>query len=227
MNVGLIGDTPIVAEHAKWLQENTVHKVATATFCPIIYDYEYNPVKTIEGLIRAREEEKVEEHLLVVLKGDLPVGVTRKLHDLIYALQHKAGSVITGNPKTTFFFLPNFTDQENLEDSFANPFQIVLGTPEGKTPENESEQERFKSCIDILAATHPLMEQVHLRTYEEAEMIREATEYFYQIKQAYSEKLKLTCEKREINYRNVKNSLAINPRIGSHPNDPLGQDVHL
>lgn len=133
----------------------------------------------------------------VIIRSTVPVGFTRK-----------AQSVFTN---LDIYFAPEFLTEKTAAHDFATEERTIIGT---NYSQPVLDKELFPGKINYV-------------TYEEAELIKLATNAFYATKIIFANELWELCGKLDINYVKLINFLAKNPRIGSIPEDNQGQEVHL
>lgn len=245
MKIGIIGGGILGGNHAKWLRENTVHEpvvydtdpqranatMEDAAMCPVVYvcvptngkrngELDHDPAgDALRQIFNARMG-KTDEHLLVVFRSTVPVGFTRRM-------EHYRDVFDAFRENVTIFYVPEFLTEKTAEQDFAAPSFVLVGTSLGKMPDAEREQTTFKACLQEVIASLPVAGRIELAGYEEAELLKLATNAFYAMKVTFANEISDYCEKAGIRYQAVKNLMSANPRIGSHPDDNQGQDVHL
>lgn len=245
MNVGIIGGGILGGNHAKWLRENTKHEPkvydtdaakANATLeevamCPIVYvcvptngkrngDLDHDIAGNSLRLIFNARMGKTDEHLIVVFRSTVPVGFTRRM-------EHYRDVFDAFRDNVSIFYVPEFLTENTAENDFASPAFVLVGASDGKMPDEERQQTTFKSCLQEIIASMPVAGRIELAKYEEAELLKLSTNAFYAMKVTFANEIHDYCEKTGIQYRAIKNLMSCNPRIGSHPDDNQGQDVHL
>jgi UDPglucose 6-dehydrogenase len=227
MKIGIIGAGVLGNTQKDWLLKNTNHEV-------LVYDV--NPDKgnsTLESIARhalifilclptdsgkdgnlntsaientvAFIQKHKGDGRAVIIRSTVPLGFTRTLAEKYPDLQ--------------IYFVPEFLTEKTACEDFANEKTITLGTDKG-----------FKdmpAAVALMASKLFPAQDWKIRRYEEAEMLKLATNSFYALKVTFANELADICAKTGVDYNVIKNTLAKNPRIGSHPGDNQGQDVHL
>lgn len=145
------------------------------------------------------------EPRIVIIRSTVPVGFTRELSK--------------SAPKLKLFFVPEFLTEKTAEKDFMENDRLIVGVDE-KSVENEM-------AVQTFANFFPINGRINLCLYEAAELLKMATNSFYALKVTFFNELNKFCGNRGINYSTLQNLMAMDPRIGSSPNDSQGADVHL
>jgi len=161
-------------------------------------------VKTIEKIQKGKGEGKRD----IIIRSTVPVGFTRRLANKY--------------PDLNIYFVPEFLTEKTASEDFESQKGMFVGV-------------RFKKDEgDFIAETTALLaskifpsENYIMLTYEDAEMLKLATNSFYALKVTFANELADICGKTAVDYEIVKEHLSENPRIGSDVEDNQGRDVHL
>jgi UDPglucose 6-dehydrogenase len=235
MKIGIIGAGVLGNTQKDWLLKNTNHEVlvydvnqdkGNSTLESIVRhalifvlclptdapekgslyaEGKYLRTGAIENTIAFIAKNKGDGRRAVVIRSTVPLGFTRTLAEKYPDLQ--------------IYFVPEFLTEKTATVDFANERTITIGTANS-----------FKDIPAVVALMGSKIfpaTDFKIRKYEEAEMLKLATNSFYALKVTFANELADICKKNGVNYGTLKNDLARNPRIGSHPADNQGADVHL
>ena len=101
------------------------------------------------------------------------------------------------------FYNPEFVRQHSALEDFFTPDRVVIG----------QENSRSSSISDLYA---PLTDKVILTGFEEAEMIKYASNCFLALKISYFNQISMMCKKMGISEEEVTQAVSLDNRIGSY-----------
>ena len=222
--VGLINDykSPIRDEYIeKYLHEaennirllnltatidaDTAYKEADVVFIavPTNYDSEKNFFDTsaVESVIG--QVLRVNKKALIVIKSTVPVGYTESLCKK-YGYEN-------------IFFSPEFLREGKALYDNLHPSRIIVGT----NIRNENLKEKAQKIANLLAQGS-LEEYVPsiVTGYSEAEAVKLFSNTYLALRVAYFNELDTYAESKGLDTRSIINGVCMDPRIGSHYNNP-------
>lgn len=236
MKIGIIGNGVLGRTHSKWLLANTDHEVLTFSLdgkcnsditsliqhSEIVFICVPTPEKNgridvsivdeVCAKIAKIRGRKDSAELAVVIRSTVPVGTTRKM-----------AAKYVGAKKIGFFFIPEFLTEKTAELDFATNLRNVIGM---STRERTPLREKMIGVIASMFPRHPYSRWTAV-TYEEAELLKLATNSIYATKVMIANGIKAYCDKLGISYEVVRDIFTEDPRIGSRMDDNAGQDVHF
>lgn len=230
MKIGIFGAGILGRTHADWLLKNTSHEV-------LIYDIDASkanctkesmiefadcfviclPTDTVPGekfLSMAHVDNALndiskglpkEKEVTVFIRSTVSIGFSRKMNDVYKNLY--------------IIFVPEFLTEKTAKEDFEKGTRIF-----GTMNEKKAVMEVLKS---LDREVFPTGEDASILIFEEAELIKLATNSFYAMKVTFANELNEFCQKRKLDYSVIKKLLSENPRIGSNKEDNQGKDVHL
>ena len=220
MKVGIIGVGVLGKAHRDWLLQETSHEVLAYDHHPensnCTLEDIYNDADIVVLCVptNGNDEGKldtanIEEFLYdadqagagglsIVIRSTVPVGFTRKMAGLY--------------PRFKFYFVPEFLTEKTADEDFRYPLGLVIG----------SKDER-KTIVGIFPRARIYFDA----NWEEAELVKLATNSFYAMKVIFANEIHDYCKEARVDYQRVKRIIAANPRIGSIMADNQGIDVHL
>ena len=222
--VGLINDykSPIRDEYIeKYLHEaennirllnltatidaDTAYKEADVVFIavPTNYDPEKNFFDTsaVESVIG--QVLKVNKKTLIVIKSTVPVGYTE--------------SLCTKYEYENIFFSPEFLREGKALYDNLHPSRIIVGT----NIRNENLKEKARKIAGLLTQGS-LEEYVPsiVTGYSEAEAVKLFSNTYLALRVVYFNELDTYAESKGLDTRSIINGVCMDPRIGSHYNNP-------
>jgi UDPglucose 6-dehydrogenase len=241
MKIGIIGAGILGKTHADWLLKNTANEV-------LIYDIDERKsnttkeailkfadvfmlcvptdqakpgsmnegrleVSTLYNLVAEIDAtaKKYDKRPTVFIRSTVPVGYTRRMSE--------------SHLNIDLYFVPEFLTEKVAVSDFAKGIEII-GTATGGKAQNEIAVLMAKVLEGKFFPLRP-NKMFSVLQYEEAELVKLATNSFYALKVTFANELSEFCEKKNIHYHCVKRMLAENPRIGSEDGDDQGKEVHL
>jgi UDPglucose 6-dehydrogenase len=110
------------------------------------------------------------------------------------------------------FYVPEFLTARNSVEDYKNTKNLIIGGSDHQKAEH------------IIRLGLPNVEQVRYVTIEEASVIKYATNTFLSVKVVFMNEIKQLCDKIGVDYNNVKQTLSLDPRIGSTHLEVPGYD---
>ena len=181
---------------------------------PTNYDSDRNffDTSSVEAAIAAVRS--VNPDAWIVIKSTIPVGYTAGLRDRL------------GDSK--IFFSPEFLRESRALYDNLHPSRIVVGAPKDD-PEAVAAAERFAGLL-AQGADPAELERVNADGTKgipelvlgttEAEAVKLFANTYLALRVAYFNELDTYCEVRGLNTRDVIDGVCLEPRIGSHYNNP-------
>ena len=181
---------------------------------PTNYDLDRNffDTSSVEAAIAAVRS--VNPDAWIVIKSTIPVGYTAGLRERL------------GDDK--IFFSPEFLRESKALYDNLHPSRIVVGAPKGD-PEAVAAAEKFAGLL-AQGADPAELERVNsdgtigipelVLGTTEAEAVKLFANTYLALRVAYFNELDTYCEVRGLNTRDVIDGVCLEPRIGSHYNNP-------
>lgn len=159
-------------------------------------------LKIIESVLEEIKKYVNLSNKLVVLRSTVPVGISDKYN---------------------CYFMPEFLTEKNFENDFINNKNWIFGL------KNTEQDEKFKESINFLI--NNCCDEGAIKSREikfvknkEAELIKLFSNNFLAVKVSFCNEIYKFCEKMDINYENIANIAASDPRIGSSHISVPGHD---
>jgi nucleotide sugar dehydrogenase len=159
-------------------------------------------LKIIESVLEEIKKYVNLSNKLVVLRSTVPVGISDKYN---------------------CYFMPEFLTEKNFENDFINNKNWIFGL------KNTEQDEKFKESINFLI--NNCCDEGAIKSREikfvknkEAELIKLFRNNFLAVKVSFCNEIYKFCEKMDINYENIANIAASDPRIGSSHISVPGHD---
>lgn len=189
----------------------------------LVKEVDYLNTKILESTIEKINSFRNKKPATVIIRSTVPVGFTRRMSQEF--------------PDLNFYFIPEFLTEKVAKEDFEKQKKMVIGTMKMRKEKDRLEVNGImglivetqieKACLSQdLNNLFPAKDFDSL-TYEEAEMIKLATNSFYAMKVIFANELNDICKACGIEYLIIQKQLAENPRIGSYSGDNQGRDVHL
>ena len=137
----------------------------------------------------------------IVVRSTVPVGTCRKLGTM---------------------FMPEFLTEKNYEEDVRNQDHWILGT-------NDRNDDLREKLFNILTSAHEIgslkkVPQLKFTTTEEAELSKYVRNCFLSTKVSFFNEIYKFCEAKGINYDNVREISALDPRINESHTQVPGPD---
>jgi UDPglucose 6-dehydrogenase len=110
------------------------------------------------------------------------------------------------------FYVPELLTARNSVEDYKNTKNLIIGGSDHQKAEH------------IIRLGLPNVEQVRYVTIEEASVIKYATNTFLSVKVVFMNEIKQLCDKIGVDYNTVKQTLSLDPRIGSTHLEVPGYD---
>jgi UDPglucose 6-dehydrogenase len=110
------------------------------------------------------------------------------------------------------FYVPEFLTARNSVEDYKNTKNLIIGGSDHQKAEH------------IIKLGLPNVEQVCYVTIEEASVIKYATNTFLSVKVVFMNEIKQLCDKIGVDYNTIKQTLSLDPRIGSTHLEVPGYD---
>lgn len=147
--------------------------------------------KTVENLIRKNK------NVLIILKSTVSVGYTDYLSK---KFNHQ------------IFFMPEFLREKSALQDSLNPSRLIIGAQKA-TPRIQNFAKCVEKCIDIPQKTIFL-------SNKEAETVKLFSNAYLAMRVAFFNEVDNYALKENLNSKNVINAIGLDPRIGTHYNNP-------
>lgn len=202
--------SPIVDEYIEEYLKKTNHLSATLDKDTAYYEAEYIIVATPTNYDEASnyfdtssieqvlaDLNKYQSNAIIIIKSTIPVGFTAKMQDLY--------------PSLKIVFSPEFLREGKALFDNLYPSRIVVGD---KSEAGQKIGRLFKNaCLKDDA-------EVLLMDATEAEAVKLFSNTYLAMRVAYFNELDSYCSVRDLNTKDIIQAVGLDPRIGSHYNNP-------
>lgn len=169
----------------------------------------------------------------VVVRSTVPIGFMRMVHEMFRS-------------KLNMAYVPEFLTESTAYDDFDAMKRLVVGVApimvsgDGKLSGMDEDK---KAQLDLMTRISTLFPPLHLFSwrlkdgtevsnatlcsFEEAEMIKLATNSFYEMKVVWANEMAGLAGRVGASWQTIAGVLSGDSRIGSSPEDRQGMDVHL
>ena len=158
-----------------------------------------NVVRDIANALNALYDGKINKKRLFVFRGTLVPGTMR---NVVVDYLERNCSLRRGKDYDVFYN-PEFVRQHSALEDFFTPDRVVIG------------QEKIGSSY-LSDLYTPLTDKIILSGFEEAEMIKYASNCFLALKISYFNEISLMCKKMGIGEDRVAQAVAMDNRIGGY-----------
>ena len=209
--------SPIADEYIeKYFAEKELNPIATldadtayrnADFVVIAAPTNYDPVKNFfdTSAVEAVIEKviQVNPNAIMIIKSTIPVGYTE-------SIRRKTGS-------NNILFSPEFLRESKALYDNLYPSRIIVGSPEGDTRLDEAAR-TFASLLVEGAIKKDI--GVLFMGLTEAEAVKLFANTYLALRVSYFNELDTYAEIKDLNTQDIINGIGLDPRIGSHYNNP-------
>ena len=187
---------------------------AVVVACPTNYDTDTNSFDTSAVEAAMDAVRAVNEDAWIVVKSTIPVGYTERIRE------ERGDSRI--------IFSPEFLREGHALHDNLHPSRIVVGAPEGD-PEARAAAERFAALLEEGAAPEERARENADGTVgiprlvlgcTEAEAVKLFANTYLALRVSYFNELDTYCETKGLDSREVIRGVCLEPRIGTHYNNP-------
>jgi UDPglucose 6-dehydrogenase len=156
-------------------------------------------VRDIANALNELKDDMSNKKRLFIFRSTLVPGTMRNV--VVDYLERNCG--LSRGKEYDVFYNPEFVRQQSALEDFFTPDRVVIG------------QENSGSSY-LSALYKPLTDKIILTTFEEAEMIKYASNCFLALKISYFNQISMMCKKMGISEDKVAHAVSLDSRIGGY-----------